>query len=633
MLCLLAGLAACCPSVGSDTHRLLGAVAALEVGRLAEAIEAAKSVARVEPGGALALNVRGTGELLMYSIGAARESFELAHRRQPEGSCALLGLAACAAAERRWDAAAAAYERALARDCYEPALALTSLAFATLAAGDARSALEQANRARGEHPGGPLADQVAAMAHVALGDTAAAEASLRRCAGTAAPLMHVVLTPLHVYPSGEPLRAALAEQPEPVTTASALRPGEDALWRKSSNSENEGSVSIVSPRGGAAVSGTVRVQIGGTAYNRLGYVVLLVDGKFRAVRNLPPFRLALDTKTCSDGGHSLEVKGYDRRGALLGSHTVTVFVNNGVRHTADPAAAEARRELIRRLERCLALRPHPLNQPYLMGRILDRQGRLADAITAFEYVFSMQPTFPGVHPELIDAYGRHGLLAGSGGARVIRQLPAGSGQVALTFDDGPGPAVTPWILDRLDEADAKATFFIVGKQAELYPHLVAEIRRRGHELACHGYSHTDLSELSIIEIERELVKTRAIVRQTTGDLLRYFRPPGGNHDLDVQRAVGEMGYTTVFWSTAVTDFLDQPTERVLALMSGKIEDGAIVLLHNGFDATVDVLPELLSILKKREYKFVTLSEGLGTTSPPARAGYDRPLSKAGSRTG
>jgi len=108
------------------------------------------------------------------------------------------------------------------------------------------------------------------------------------------------------------------------------------------------------------------------------------------------------------------------------------------------------------------------------------------------------------------------------------------------------------------------------------------------------------------------------VREATGDFLTYFRPPGGNYDMDVQRAVGEMGYATVFWTTAITDFPNQTPERVLELISGKIQDGAIVLLHNGFDATVDVLPELLSFLKSSGYEFVTLSQGLGTMAPSIR---------------
>jgi peptidoglycan/xylan/chitin deacetylase (PgdA/CDA1 family) len=579
------------------------------------ALEAATEMGRFDRRSALALDVRGTAELLMYELKAAQESFDAARRLQPEDSRSYLGLAACAAAEGRWRSAARAYERALLRECRDSASARTSLAFAALAAGDDEAALDHVRQARGSGPCGPLADQVTAMAHFALGRPGQAEMALRRSAtGGVAPI-EAVLSPLHVSPPDGAPPTALAREPRRMSEEYASAAAAMASSPHPPQADSDAPVAIVSPAEGAAVSGTVDVQVGGAARDRVRYVVLLLDGKFRAVRNVTPFRLSLDTMTCGDGAHALRVRGYDKRGSVLGADEVTVFVNNGARRTVAPAAADLRREVEQRLERCLALRPHPLNGPYLMGRILDRQNRLADALAAFEYVFSIQPMFRGVRRQLIDAYGRLGVLGGPDGARVIRQLPPGGRRVALTFDDGPGPAVTPWILDRLDEVGARATFFVVGKQAELYPHLVSEIRRRGHELACHSYSHTDLSELSIIEIERELVKTRAIARECTGDFLTYFRPPGGNYDMDVQRAVGEMGYATVFWTAAITDYPGMPPKRILELMTGKIDDGGIVLLHNGFDETVDVLPELLSFLKSKDYEFVTLSEGLGATAP------------------
>jgi len=434
--CLVAALSVCRPSISADAHRLLDAVAALEAGRLADALEAAKAVAHSDPRSPLALDVRAMAELLMYDVAGAQESFEAAHRLQRDDPCALLGLGGCAAAESRWDVAIVAYERALARECEEPAVARTSLAFVTLAAGDAAAALEHVRQARRGGVPGPLLDQVASAAHMALGDAGAAEMALRRSAAVAVPITDAVLTPLHVRPPAEPAALALAREPAPLPPQYALGARPAVAPPGSHEPKTDGPVAITSPTDGAAVSDTVHVQIGGAARDRLSYVVLLVDAKFRAVRNVVPFRLALDTKTCSDGAHSLEVKGYDRSGALLGGDAVTVFVNNGVRRTVDPAAVELRRQVARRLERCIALRPHPLNQPYLMGRILGRQGRLADAIAAFEYVFSVQPMFASVHTRLTDAYGRLGVLAGSDRARIIRELPRGKHHVALTFGAG-----------------------------------------------------------------------------------------------------------------------------------------------------------------------------------------------------
>ncbi|MFQ5809248.1 MAG: tetratricopeptide repeat protein, partial [Armatimonadota bacterium] len=453
-LALFGVLAACGPSLGADIPRLGDAVTALEAPRPMDALEAAKEIGRLDHRSALALDVRGTAELLMYDLKAAQESFDAARRMQPEDSRSYLGLAACAAAEGRWSTAAAAYERALARECRESAIARTSLAFATLAAGDIQGALDHAREARRAGPCGPLADQVTAMAHFALGRAGQAELALRRSTGATAAPIEAVLSPLHVWPPDAAPPTVLAREPRPMLEEYASADAAMAASPAPSEADLDAPVAIMSPAEGAAVSGTIDVHVGGAARDRVSYVVLLLDGKFRAVRNVTPFRLSLDTMTCGDGAHALKVRGYDNRGGVLGNDEVTVFVNNGARRTVDPSAADPRRQVEQRLERCLALRPHPLNGPYLMGRILDQQNRLADALPAFEYVFSIQPMFPGVRRHLIDVYGRLGVLGGADGARVIRRLPPGGRRVALTFDDGPGPAVTPWILDRLDEVGA-----------------------------------------------------------------------------------------------------------------------------------------------------------------------------------
>ncbi|MBQ1747818.1 MAG: polysaccharide deacetylase family protein, partial [Bacteroidales bacterium] len=71
----------------------------------------------------------------------------------------------------------------------------------------------------------------------------------------------------------------------------------------------------------------------------------------------------------------------------------------------------------------------------------------------------------------------------------IWKLPNTKGEVYLTFDDGPRPEVTPWVLDQLDKFDAKATFFCLGKNVEMFPELFEEIKRRGHAVGNHSYSH------------------------------------------------------------------------------------------------------------------------------------------------
>ena len=99
--------------------------------------------------------------------------------------------------------------------------------------------------------------------------------------------------------------------------------------------------------------------------------------------------------------------------------------------------------------------------------------------------------------------------------------------VALTFDDGPHPRYTDEILDLLAEYGAKATFFVIGKNLELYGAATERAVREGHEIGNHTYSHPGLSGLSVSELEREILMNEAIIEEKTGKAPTCFRPPEG----------------------------------------------------------------------------------------------------------
>ena len=94
---------------------------------------------------------------------------------------------------------------------------------------------------------------------------------------------------------------------------------------------------------------------------------------------------------------------------------------------------------------------------------------------------------------------------------LLKEHFSAPGQVALTFDDGPDPEVTPRILDALAQADAHATFFVIGNKAAQYPDILERMRQEGHEIGNHSWNHPELGDLSYRELKREFEQTDAVI--------------------------------------------------------------------------------------------------------------------------
>lgn len=123
------------------------------------------------------------------------------------------------------------------------------------------------------------------------------------------------------------------------------------------------------------------------------------------------------------------------------------------------------------------------------------------------------------------------------------------GRVALTFDDGPAPTSTPQFLRVLAEHDVRATFFLLGSQAQRSPRLVREIAAAGHELGVHGWDHHCLLRRTPRATERELRATRDFLHRLTGTSPRWFRPPYGVFSTASLLSARRLGLTPVLWST------------------------------------------------------------------------------------
>lgn len=361
---------------------------------------------------------------------------------------------------------------------------------------------------------------------------------------------------------------------------------------------------ILWPRPGTEVSGRVEVGVEATAEAAVQYIAVLVDGQFVGMSNATPFRVWVDTTVSQEGLREIRVDGYGADGSVTRWASVIVNVNNGQRTLTDEEI-QIRTEVADLLSALVCLRAEPLLRAQLAGHALEAAGRIPEAVDAYEYAFSYGPSLAGTRADLGVAYDKLGLSRWRAPHEVHALLPGD--HVALTFDDGPHPVLTPWILDLLDQYGAKATFFLVGRQAEMYPDLTREIVRRGHEIGSHSYTHANQRELSLLGIERELVMSRLMLRRACGEFVTLFRPPGGNYDGQVQEAVRATGYTAVFWTENISGYVGETGPEILPKMLNKIGTNGIVLLHNGYDETHEVLPLLLPALAARGLRMDTVS--------------------------
>ncbi|WP_420829088.1 polysaccharide deacetylase family protein [Brevibacillus fulvus] len=190
--------------------------------------------------------------------------------------------------------------------------------------------------------------------------------------------------------------------------------------------------------------------------------------------------------------------------------------------------------------------------------------------------------------------------------------------VALTFDDGPDAKYTPLILELLHRNKVPATFFVLGSQAEKYPKVMDWIKKAGHEIGNHGYYHYDLHKLTEQEIYDEIKRAEKSILKTTGILPQYYRPPGGVMTPDVMSAVQSSGYDIIHWSVDPRDWsLKRSASVITNSVKENLTSGDIVLFHDGGQnqrQTLSALQGLITDLKKKGYKFVTVSQLLDAAS-------------------
>ena len=199
-------------------------------------------------------------------------------------------------------------------------------------------------------------------------------------------------------------------------------------------------------------------------------------------------------------------------------------------------------------------------------------------------------------------------LSGAGHAG-IREIKTTQALLALTFDDGPDADTTPRLLGVLKKHNVKATFFVLGKQAEAYPVQLGQIAQEGHEIGSHGYSHKWLSRMEGAELAEEIARSEAAISSVAAKPV-LFRPPGAAYNQMVLDTLTRGGYRVVMWSVDPRDWERKDAAGIARDVVKQAKPGRIILMHDGFyaPATADAVERLLTQLEAEGYRFVTVSE-------------------------
>lgn len=176
--------------------------------------------------------------------------------------------------------------------------------------------------------------------------------------------------------------------------------------------------------------------------------------------------------------------------------------------------------------------------------------------------------------------------------------------IAFTFDDGPSKN-TPKLLDALDKYNARVTFFVVGNRVASYSDTLKRAYMMGNQIGTHSYSHATLVKLSDKEVKNEVSKANAAVKKVTGADPDIIRPPYGRTDARVKKLCGA---PSIMWNVDTLDWKTKNKDKVYNAIIKSAHDGAVVLMHDLYETSVDGAIAAMDKLSKEGYAFVTINE-------------------------
>ncbi len=205
--------------------------------------------------------------------------------------------------------------------------------------------------------------------------------------------------------------------------------------------------------------------------------------------------------------------------------------------------------------------------------------------------------------------------------------------IAMTFDDGPHPILTPKLLDILKERHIHVTFFVLGQRVKEHPEILQRAMAEGHEIGNHTWDHLPLTKVVSKEggLNHEIADTSALIKETLGKPPLLLRPPYGATTPRLSKAIEDQyGVKVILWSVDPDDWRDPGASVVESRIlngwkdSGGAKPGAIILSHDIHKGTVEAMPATLDALLAKGYKFVTVSELLAMEKAPAATPVAKP---------
>ncbi|WP_242221536.1 peptidoglycan-N-acetylglucosamine deacetylase [Bacillus cereus group sp. BfR-BA-01380] len=195
--------------------------------------------------------------------------------------------------------------------------------------------------------------------------------------------------------------------------------------------------------------------------------------------------------------------------------------------------------------------------------------------------------------------------------------PYNKAEVALTFDDGPDPIYTPQVLDKLKKHGVKATFFLLGENAERYPKVVEQIVSEGHIVGNHTYNHPNLNKIDDKQYHEQMLKTEKILQKLTGYSPKFFRPPYGIINENQVKWATEQNFMIIQWSVDTLDWKGLNAVEITNKVLGNAFPGSILLQHTApggkLQGSVDALDRLIPNLTSKGARFVTLPKMFNTS--------------------
>ncbi len=193
--------------------------------------------------------------------------------------------------------------------------------------------------------------------------------------------------------------------------------------------------------------------------------------------------------------------------------------------------------------------------------------------------------------------------------RCVCSRPEVSDAIALSYDDGVDPQLTPALLDLLEQSGAKATFCIIGDKALKYPDIVRDIAAKGHTIVNHSMHHRGTFPMqSTKSMVAEIERCSATLEAITAERVAYFRPPFGVTNPMVARAIKQSGLIGLGWNIRSYDTLGHSVERVTKRVISRIKGGDIILLHDNRETVIEITQRLLTYFNDNGLRAISVEQ-------------------------